>query len=156
MEKYHLSYLVSLFLFLNLMGFTSVLYFDLLTLVSKWKCGTKWKTIETKLMKKKTHLFSSLATSHYLPACRHQREALTEQQAKTTRSPAVYTCDVSQAELMFHLFERSAERGSVSLPTPDSEPKQHDRSAAAVTCFMKWFQTTVMERDKYSTVAHYL
>lgn len=44
---------------------------------------------------------------------------------------------------MFHLFERSAERGSVSLPTPESEPKQHDRSAA------------VMERDKYSTVAHY-
>lgn len=57
---------------------------------------------------------------------------------------------------MFHLFERSAERGSVSLPTPDSEPKQHDRSAAAVTCFMKLFQTTVMERDKYSTVAHYI
>lgn len=35
MEKQHLSYLVSLFLFVNLMGLTGVLYFDLLTLVSK-------------------------------------------------------------------------------------------------------------------------
>lgn len=39
------------FLFVNLMGLTGVLYFDLLTLVSKWQRGTKWKTTETKLMK---------------------------------------------------------------------------------------------------------